>query len=138
MRKCLSILAVVLVVVAGCQKLNYEKTVEVPTAGTFEIEFSEPAYAQAVEVSISPDSEPVSAYIVKKSDLETARGKCAPGKAPPADLVLDGKTFKETDSRQDFTLKATIPAKTAYAVLLSGGKKTNVKVKVLGGWAGIV
>jgi hypothetical protein len=84
-------------------------------------------------VTVEPEACSVSAYLVKESDAEAAERALAPGKGPPSNLVLAGKTFKPRDSRQDFILEATIPAKTPYVLLLNGGSKsTKVKVKVVG------
>lgn len=139
MRKGLATVAVVVAVVtAGCQKLNYAETAEVKAQGNppWSKGFTPPAYDQDVTVTIEPETCSVSAYLVSdanKQALEDFLIGAAPGKAPDPKLVLDGKTFKPSDSKQDYTFTAKVPAKTGYWIIVNGGKQTTkVKVKVVG------
>lgn len=136
MRKAVTMLAIVLLVAAGCQKLNHSETAEVKMGLLWEKGFSAPAYNQDVKVTIEPESGAVSAYLVTDDNRETFKEtieRLAPGKAPEAKLFLAGKSFSTTDEKQDFVLEATVPARTPYWLILSGGKKTTkVKVKVVG------
>ena len=60
-----------LLVAAGCQKLNFSKTVNVPANILRDgIIFSPPAYEQKVTVTIEPEKGPVSAYLIKSSNQE--------------------------------------------------------------------
>ena len=133
MRKCLLVLAVVVLGMTGCQKLRFEQTVEVRQMSTHRLDFDPPAYKQEVRADIQPEDVSVRAYLVKTSDADAIETALSRNKEPAASLLLGGKTFKPNDSRQDFTLEATIPAKTPYSLIFNGGKKsTKVKVKVVG------
>jgi hypothetical protein len=133
MRNRLIVLAVLLLGVTGCQKLNVQGTTELPMASTKRFEIGAPAYNQTVHVTIEPADVSVSAFIVKTADADEAERAVAPGKAPPEKYVLGGKTFKSSDSRQDFNFEATVPAKTPFTLLLCGGRRTTkVKYKVVG------
>src|SRR4051794_2587226 len=133
MRKAMTMLAVVLLTLTGCQKLNYSNTPELKLGEVWSASFSAPTYAQEVRATIEPESCSVSAYLVKESDAEAVQSALDANKEPDPKLVLAGKTFKRNDSRQDFVLEATIPAKTPYRLFINGGKQpTKVKTKVAG------
>ena len=59
MRKWICALALVFLAV-GCQKLNYEKTIDVPMGILHSIEFDPPSYSQKVTATLSPESCSVS------------------------------------------------------------------------------
>src|SRR5689334_18530666 len=116
MRKRLTMLALVLLFAAGCQKLNYSETAEVKFQGNepWSKGFTAPAYEQEVKVTVEPELCSVSAYLVTDANLEKVKDfllAAPPGKAPDSALVLAGKTFKIKDSKQDFVLEAKVPAR---------------------------
>ncbi len=111
---------------AGCQPLKIEKTMAVPLRGVGSLIVDPPRYEQKVTVQVSSPGAPVSAYLVRESDMAAAQTLMESGKAPSSPLA--GK-----EKAEDFTLEATVPAKTGYALLLRAEKKNaNVKVKVTG------
>jgi hypothetical protein len=130
------LLAVALLVglfAAGCQKLSFEKTMEVPmgivAAG---LEFSPPTYKQSVTVTIEPQSASVSAYLVKTEEKDAVEKALFSDKEPPAAAVLGSRV--STGATETYSFDATVPAKQGYTLLLKGNKKksTEVKVKVVG------
>ena len=134
MRKWMSGLAFVLLLATGCQKINYEKSFEVAMGLQHPaIEFSAPAYSQKVTATITPEKCAVSAYLIKASDEAALEDALNKKREPAASLLLAGKTFSRNDPKQEIVLQATIPAKTAYKLIIKGGNKTTeVKVKVVG------
>ena len=133
MRKAMTMLAVVLLTLTGCQKLNYSNTPEIKMGESWSASFTAPSYAQEVRATIEPESCSVSAYLVKESDAEAVGSALDMNKQPDPKLVLAGKTFKRNDSVQSFILEATIPAKTPYRLFINGGRQsTKVKIKVAG------
>jgi hypothetical protein len=109
MRKSVTMATAVLLLVAGCQKLNYSSSIEVLPREVRQIDFSAPAYAQAVRASIDPESWSVSAYPVKASDVEAVQKALDANRKPDTKMLLAHKTFAATDSRNDFVLEGTVP-----------------------------
>ena len=133
MRKGTTILAVALLALAGCQKLNYSNTPEIKLGEVWSASFSAPTYEQKVHVSIEPENCSVSAYLVKESDAQAIEEALSANREPDPRKILAGKTFKRTDSRQDYNFDATVPAKTPYRLFINGGaRSTKVKIKVVG------
>jgi len=75
MRKRLTMLALVLLFAAGCQKLNYSETAEVKFQGNepWSKGFTAPAYEQEVKVTVEPELCSVSAYLVTDANLEKVK-----------------------------------------------------------------
>jgi hypothetical protein len=122
---CLLLLALL---AAGCQRLNYDETVTIPTHSVKAVLFSAPKYAQKVTVTITPKGGAVNAYLVKDPDGKYEDPN--PTSKPKADEIL---AEKETDKAEAFTFEANIPAKTAYTLLLYTEKdKAEVRVQVVG------
>ena len=126
-RACLScVLSAALLLLAGCQRLNYEKTHDVPVMEPKTIAFDPPRYEQKVTVQVSSAGAPVSVYLVRESDLEAATKQITADKAPASPLA-------SKENAEEITLEATVPAKTGYALLIRAVKKqAQVKVKVTG------
>ncbi len=117
-----------LLLVAGCQPLNYETTYTIPAVGSQSTAFAAPRYAQKIKVTVTAQDGPVDTYVVK--DPDGKYGENAPLGKPPAESVIASKTSTKAE---EYTLEATVPAKTAYAILLyAHKKKTEVKLKVTG------
>jgi hypothetical protein len=90
-----------------------------------EIVIDGPRGEQLVTVSVNADS-PVDVHIVLEGDLEKTRNTLMNQKTPTGELA--GKRAVRNDS-----LEATIPARSNFAVLLSGARKrTDVKLKIMG------
>jgi hypothetical protein len=115
----------------GCQRMKEERTVTIAPGGSHALEFSAPSYSQKVTVTVSPSGGSVSAYLVKTSEFSAVDSALDVGKPPPADAVFARKESK--DQAEEYSLEATIPAKTEYTLLLRAGPKgADVKVKVVG------
>jgi hypothetical protein len=110
----------------GCQRLNDERTVNLPLGSLSAIEYSAPRYEQKVTVTASSPGAPVTVYLVRKEESEAAQRLVDGGKAPTTPLA--GK-----EEAEEITLEATVPPKTAYVVILRADKKNaEVKLKVIG------
>src|SRR5947209_19805840 len=57
-----------LALVAGCQRLNYDKTLTVDGGIPFLVNWDPPRYEQRLTVTVTSTGTPVSAYLVKESD----------------------------------------------------------------------
>lgn len=127
MRACLLLLlTAMLPLTAGCQRLNDERTVTVPTGTIHSLEYSEPRSQQKVTIQIKSPGAPVTVYLVPKKDSEAAQNRLDQGKTPETPLAGKEKV-------EEATLEATVPAKTAYVLLLRADKKkAEVHVKVTG------
>jgi hypothetical protein len=126
-RSCLSwALLAALFLLAGCQRLDLEKTLHVAVGEVHRVYIDPPRSDQKVTARINSPGAPVSAYLVLESDSEAAQKKMMDHQAPAAPLA--GK-----DKAEDITLEATVPAKKGYALLLrADAKDADVKVKVTG------
>jgi hypothetical protein len=111
---------------AGCQRLNEERTLSLMPGEFKSLSFSPPSYEQKLTVQVSSPGAPVSVWLGRESDTEAAQDKLQKEKSPDASLA--GK-----EKAEDITLEATIPAKTGYALYIRAEqKKAEVKVKVTG------
>jgi hypothetical protein len=120
------VLACALLALAGCQKVNYEKSLSLTPDEVQLIDFDGPRGEQKITVTISSAGAPVNAYLVRKEDAQTAKECVLNGKPPP-------KPFDSKEKAEEITLNATIPPQTGYTLVLSPvGKKAEVKVKVSG------
>ena len=109
----------------GCQRLNHERTIDLNEGDVREIVIDGPRGEQLVTVSVNADS-PVDVYVVLEGDLEKTRNTLMNQKTPTGELAC--KRAVRNDS-----LEATIPARSNFAVLLSGARKrTDVKLKIMG------
>jgi hypothetical protein len=121
------LLAASLLAVPGCgQKLYHENTVQLGAGEVQLILIDAPKREQRVSLTVSSGGSPVDVYVVAEKDKEAAKEAVLDGKKPSASLAGKVKV-------QDATLEATIPANTAFAILLGGASKSStVKVKVTG------
>lgn len=117
----------------GCQRLNFQKQVDLTMGEVAAFNFTPPAYAQKVIVTVAPTDAGVSAYIAKTDDDTAMRSALDKVRAEPAaSLLLASRVSK--DAPETYTIEATIPAKTAYTLYLRGGLKkgTSVKLSLVG------
>ncbi|MGH7170181.1 MAG: hypothetical protein ACRELG_07900 [Gemmataceae bacterium] len=126
-RACLLfLLAALPPLLSGCQRLNDERTVTVPSFSLQEIEYSEPRYEQKVTIQISSPGVPVTVYLVRKADSEAAQKRINQNEAP--ENALAGK-----EKVEETTLEATVPGKTAYVLFIRADKKeAKVHIKATG------
>jgi hypothetical protein len=120
-------LALALLLAAGCQRLNDERTVTVEGTGWNTLDSDPPRYEQKVTVTVSSPEAPLDVYLVKAADKEAMQEALDKDKDKPVALAKQEKA-KET------TLEATVPAKTGFTIFLVGttGKTVQAKVKVVG------
>lgn len=118
-------LLVVLALAAGCQRLNYDKTITIDPGAPFTVNWDPPRYDQKLTVTVTSPGRPVSAYLVKESDQEAATKALQEGKKPPAALASQ-------ENAEEINLSATIPAKTGFTLVLVSNRKAEVRVKVVG------
>jgi hypothetical protein len=121
------ILAGLLLVQSGCQRLNVEKTITLIPGDTQAVLVDGPARDQQVEVTISSPGVPISAYLVYEKDREkVGQGLGVAVKTSPE--ILD-----RVEKKEDITLTYKIAAKQNFAVVMTeANKKTEVKVKIVG------
>lgn len=120
--------AFTLFLIVGCQKVNYDRTVQVEPGDVQVVMIDPPRSAQKVSVVASSPGTPVDVYVVLEKDQEEAKQSLLSGKSPAKDKLLANKQKAE-----EATLEATVPAKNGFAVLVSGAKKsTQVKLKITG------
>jgi hypothetical protein len=120
-----------LLLVGGCQKLNFEQTLTLKPTEVKPYLFDAPAYEQKVTVTVTPTATGVSAYLCRESDHEKVALQLEAEKEPQAALLLGSRVSK--GAAETYSFDATVPAKTPYALLLKGGGKvTEVKVKLVG------
>jgi hypothetical protein len=117
------------VLLTGCQRLNYEKTFHLEATAVQPIEFSAPTYAQKLTVQVSSPGAPVTVYVVRvvqPEDATAAQTQMETNQAPADPLA--GK-----EKAEEINLETTVPAKTAYMLLIRADKKAaEVRVKVTG------
>ncbi len=114
------------VLLAGCQKLDYEQTLKMEAGDVKSFPVDPPRSEQKVTVTVTSTIAPVNVYLVLEKDQEAALKALDHYQKPVNPLASQEKT-------QDATLEATVPAKTGYVVLLAGATKdTEVKIKITG------
>jgi hypothetical protein len=110
----------------GCQRLSVEQKVSLDGAEPKQLDVEAPRYEQTVTVEVDSPSVPVLAYVVKTEDVEAAYRALVKGQEPENALAAT----KEKSAKVSIT--ATIPAKTAYSVLLravGGGGEATLRIK---------
>jgi hypothetical protein len=118
--------AVVVLMVAGCQKIDYKRTIDVEAGDVQATMFDPPRSEQKVTVTATSSSCRVNLYLVLERDQSQARQTMMDYKSPSGALAGQEKT-------QDATLEATVPAKQGFAVLIGGASKsTQVQLRVKG------
>jgi hypothetical protein len=126
-----ALLLALLALAGGCQRLHHEQTLSLGMAESQSIPVDAPRYNQQVAVTVTPTGGPVSAYLVKTDEVDRVITLLDGGKAPPADAVFASKESK--DRPEEYVLEGTVPANTAFSVLLRTHlKKADVKVKIVG------
>jgi hypothetical protein len=126
-RACLiGVLLTTLPSLAGCQRLNEERSYNMDALSYQTIEVPPPRYEQKVSAQVNAKGSPVSAYLVRENDKAEAEKALSAEKAPPN--VLASK-----ENGEEFTLEGTVPAGTGYILFIKAGpKRAEVKVKLTG------
>jgi hypothetical protein len=119
----------VIVLAAGCGKINYEKTMVVEGGDFMAISVDPPRFEQKISVTVNSSGAPIDVYVVLEGDQNAALriAEETLRSSKPLGSALDGKQ-KITDA----TLNATIPAKKGFSILLLNGgtKRADVKIKI--------
>jgi hypothetical protein len=111
---------------AGCQRLNDERAIHVPAGGIQPILYSAPTYAQKLTIHVSSPGAPITVCLVREEDREAAEAALDKDKTPTSTLAGMAKG-------EDINLEATVPAKTAYALLIRADRKAaDVQIQVNG------
>jgi hypothetical protein len=107
----------------GCQRLNYETTVQVAPSEIEVRTIDPPRREQKVTVTFQSSGPPVDVYVTLEGDREAAKDALLNGKKPASSL---GGSAKVTDG----TLQVTVPAKSGYSVLIMNRGNQNADVKL--------
>ena len=122
-----------LLCLAGCGgKLKFDATADdIPAFGTKAWEIDGPSGQQRVTVAVKPSKGSLTAYLVKDTDKEAAYKELDKAKPALASEILLGSGGN--DSSDEFSFEATVPAKTAYVLILRAGKKqAGATVSIVG------
>ena len=123
-----AMMALSVVMVQGCQRLNEEQNVTLGVGEVKGLSIEPPRSEQKVTVTVTSSASPVDVYVVLDPNRAAVSQSLEKGMAPEASKVLASQK-----KVQEASLEATIPAKTAYAVVLAGATKdTQVKLKIQG------
>lgn len=124
-------LVAVLLLTAGCQRLNFTSTYKLGPKNVHDLHFDPPAYNQRVTVTIEPTGGGVSAYLMREEDSGAAEAQLRKNIEPDGSKLLGFKISR--GPAEAYTFEATVPAKTGYALLLKNGPQAaDVKVTVVG------
>jgi hypothetical protein len=121
-------LSLALLVVAGCQRLNLEKTVEVTPTEVKIITIDGPTKEQKVNVDFTTTDAEVNVYVCLDEDKKAVEEHVVNNRTIDENKLLAKSLLKKSG-----TLEVTIPARKDFVVLVgSTGKKSKVTVKVVG------
>jgi hypothetical protein len=111
----------------GCQKLEIEKKVTIVPLEPYRLDIDGPRYEQQVTVEVDSPDAPVLAYIVKEENVEAAMNALDREKEPTEVLAAT------KEKSEKVSLSATIPAKTAYTVLVrTAGMRAEATIRIKG------
>ena len=123
---CPQLVGIVFLVLPGCQKLVYQKTIKLKVGGVETFLIDAPRSTQQVTVTVSSPGTEVDACIVLERDRMAAETALRIEERPSDTLAQD--------RGEDLTLSATIPARSGFSIIISGAQKPcEVKLRVTGG-----
>jgi hypothetical protein len=112
---------------AGCKPLDLERTVEVDPGSSYSFMIDAPKRQQKITIAVKSPGAPVDVYVVAEKDREEAEKGL---------LVLQPvkNALASSEKVEDKTFEATIPAKTAFAIIIynRNPKKASVTIKATG------
>jgi hypothetical protein len=124
----LSLVALVLLL-AGCQRLNEDRTVDLEPQSIKYVSVDPPRSQQQVTVLVSSPGVPVDVHLVAEGEKDAAMKSLELGKRLESSKLLTAAQLNVESA----TLEATVPARTGFTVLLSGArKKAAVHLKITG------
>jgi len=119
----LAALAVLLSLLAGCQRLNFEKEATLD-AKNDPLLFSIEGAQSESKINIKVDSDkPVNVWVILEDDKETALTEVLNKKRP-------ARAHAGEENKEKIELDTTIPAKKSIDVVVSQAKGTSGKAKV--------
>jgi hypothetical protein len=118
-----ALLAVGFLAAAGCQRLDYQTTMDVAPNEVRIREIDAPRKEQKVTVHVSSSGAPVDVYVVLDKDKADAEAALLKEKRPANSLA--GK-----DKVTDDTLEATVPARNPFHILVMNHADTTATVKL--------
>ncbi|CAN5438669.1 hypothetical protein BH10PLA2_BH10PLA2_09750 [soil metagenome] len=121
------IVACLVLTTAGCnRRLNFERSLTMGPGDVRSFSVEAPRVQQKVTITFSSSEVPVDVYVALEKDIEAASSALQNYKAPQGILASQMK------ARQG-SVDVTIPARTAYGVIVAGSTKdTTVQVKMTG------
>jgi hypothetical protein len=122
------LVALLLVTSAGCQKpLNYAKTFHIEPGDVQMFPIDAPRREQTIKVSASTSGVLVDVYVIADEDVGAAQQALQSLKKPAKVLGRSEMSSTKLDSKPAPTnvLETTIPAGTAFTVLITGAKKAS-------------
>ena len=128
-RPLLAAVALPLLILAGCQRLNYERdfTLDASTSQTFTI--AAPRGDQKLTVTATSSKEPIIVFVVLAEDK-------AAGDAAAANRIQPKKALGGQENAKEISFEATIPSGKEFIVYVRMGKNargtTDVKLSVKG------
>lgn len=114
------------VLLSGCQqKVNEQRSLKLEGGDIQAIRIGAPDREQEVTVSVNASGSAVDVYVAPDKEAVNDKGEALVPKNPIA---------SEKKVQGEKTLKAKIPAKTPYAVIVNNpvGKEANVSLKIEG------
>ena len=126
----LTAMALALLILAGCQRLNYEHTFDLDGGIAYHrARFDAPRGDQKVTVTATSTKEPVTVFLVLADDEK--EGERAADRRIKPEKALGGQ-----ENAKEISFEATIPAKKEFVVFLctanGAGRITDVKLSVKG------
>lgn len=118
---------VMVLLLTGCpkSKIHQERTFSVDAGDSYQLQIDAPTGNQKIAVSVSSKESTVNVYIVLDDQITGNKDDVDPAKLPATAILGSEKSVK------DAVVSASIPAKKAYRIIVTGAtKKTNVTVKV--------
>jgi hypothetical protein len=111
---------------AGCQKLNFEKTQALGPGDVRSFEIDAPKRDQTVSIEVSSSAAPITVCVATEDRSSAVEQALVSGKKPEGTLAHKEKVQNET-------IEVTAPAKKKFVVFLAeASKETQVSVKIKG------
>jgi len=129
-RPFIAAVALVLLLLAGCQRLNYEKTVNLDSSTTYQTAtFDGPRGDQKVTVTATSTKEPVNVFLILTDDLKE-------GERAALNRILPKKALGGQEGAKEISFEVTVPAKKEFTVFVGeakrAGRSTEVNLSVKG------
>lgn len=118
--------ALALLLLVGCQRLNYEKTFTLD-APYWTASFDAPRGDQKVTVTATSTEEPINVFLILTEDTKE-------GERAAESQIKPEKALGARENSKEISFEATVPAKKEFTVFISLAKgarrKTDIKLSV--------